>query len=463
MRRALALAALVLLAGVLPAAQWAALPGANGRIAFTRDNIAYTIAPDGRDERRVSALQASGPEWSPDGTRLAFNSLSGSGGPFVANADGSGRRRISRNWATEPAWSPDGSRIAYISSARVGHVIVVNADGTGFRRRVTNDIYGDYSVTWSPDGRKLAFLRARRGATFTISADGTDLRRLVTGGYQLDWSPNGSKIAYSAVARRGSSDADVWVANADGSGAQNLTAGAQSPVSHEVGDGWPRWSPDGKRIVFASDRAGEIAGGGYRLDLYVMNSDGSDVTRLTRKESKGGPQLGPSPSWQPLCTTSGTPGDDRLTRVSGPLICLRGGGDTLSASDGDDHVFAGPGRDSVIGGLGNDVISGGNEIDRVDGSVGQDLLAGDQGGDLLIGGLGADDLHGGLGRDQLLGGDGDDWLAGDSGRDVLSGGNGDDKLYAKDSQRDLVAGGPGFDIAYVDRGLDRVRDVERIR
>jgi Tol biopolymer transport system component len=461
-RRALSLASLALLAGLLPGAQWAALPGANGRIAFTLDNIGYTTAPDGSDERRLSGLQMAGPEFSPDGTRLAFNSLSGSGGLFVANADGSRQHRISRNYAIDPAWSPDGSRIAYISSARVGHVIVVNADGTGFRRRLTNDIYGDYSVSWSPDGRRLAFLRARRGATFTISADGTGLRRLVAGS-QVDWSPDGSKIAYAARARTGSSDSDVWVANADGSGAHNLTAGARSPVSSEVQDQSPRWSPDGRRIVFASDRAGEIAGGVYRLDLYVMSSDGGDVTRLTRKESKRCCELGPLPSWQPLCTTTGTPGDDRLTNVSGPLICLRGGSDTMAAGDGDVHVFAGPGRDFAIGGLGNDVISGGSESDRVEGGLGQDLLCGDQGGDLLIGGLGDDDLHGGLGSDQLFGGDGDDWLTGDSGRDVFSGANGADKLYAKDGRRDLVIGGPGFDIAYVDRGLDRVRDVERIR
>jgi Tol biopolymer transport system component len=156
-RRALPLASLALFAGLLPAAQWAALPGANGRIAFTRDNIGYTTAPDGSDERRLNGLQMAGPEFSPDGTRLAFNSLSGSGGLFVANADGSRQHRISRNYAIDPAWSPDGSRIAYISSARVGHVIVVNADGTGFRRRLTNDIYGDYSVSWSPDGRRLDF------------------------------------------------------------------------------------------------------------------------------------------------------------------------------------------------------------------------------------------------------------------------------------------------------------------
>jgi Tol biopolymer transport system component len=460
-RRALPLASLALLACLLPAAQSAALPGANGRIAFTRNNIGYTIAPDGSDERRLTGVQMASPEFSPDGTHLVFNSYAGSGGLYVANADGSGRRRISRNLAIDPAWSPDGSRIAYISSARVGHVIVVNADGTGFRRRLTNDIYGDYSVSWSPDGRRLAFLRARRRATFTISADGTGLRRLVAGN-QVDWSPDGSKIAYAAGARIGSSDSDVWVANADGSGAHNLTAGARSPVS-EVQDQSPRWAPDGKRLVFASDRAGEIADGVYRSDLYVMSSDGSAVTRVARGTSRGCCSLGLSPSWQPLCTTSGTPRDDRLTNVFGQLICLRGGNDSLVAGEGDDHVFAGPGRDLVIGGLGNDVISGGSDSDRVDGSFGQDLLAGDQGGDLLMGGLGSDDLHGGIGNDRLFGGDGDDWLTGDLGRDVFSGGNGDDKFYAKDGQREVIVGGPGFDIAYVDRGLDRVRDVERVR
>jgi hypothetical protein len=459
-RGALALGAIALLASAMPAADWAALPGANGRIAFTRNDIGFTIGADGSDERRLGAPRMSGPEWSPDGSHLVFNSLAGSGGLYVANADGSGRRLISRNYAISPTWSPDGSRIAYISSTRIGHVVVVNADGSGFRRRLTNDIYSDYNVSWSPDGHTLAFLRARRGAVFTIAADGTGLRRLVRRATGVEWSPDGKKIAYSAVARPGSSDSDVWVAGSDGNGAQNLTAGASSPASNEVQDGSPQWSPDGTKLLFTSDRTGEIAGGVYRPDLYVMNADGSGVTRLARGSSRT--SLGLAPSWQPLCTSSGTSGDDRVTDATGALICLRGGSDTLTAGDGDEHIFAGPGRDSVLGGLGDDVLSGGNESDRLDGGAGEDLLAGDLGRDRLIGGLGADDLHGGPGGDDLRGGEGDDWLAGDSGSDVFWGGGGDDKLYAKDGRRELVVGGPGFDTAYVDRGLDRVRGVERV-
>jgi RTX calcium-binding nonapeptide repeat (4 copies)/WD40-like Beta Propeller Repeat len=439
---------IVLAACLIAPSQWAAPPGANGRIVFTRDGVVLTIAPDGRGEHRV-LTQAAGPDWSPDGTRLAYNWIGGSGGLFVVNADGSGRHRIARMYAIEPAWSPDGTRIAFISSARVGHVFVINADGTGLRR-LTNDIYSDYNVSWSPDGRKLAFWRARRGAIFTIDPDGTSLRRLISAG-ELDWSPDGTRIAFV----RGPV-ADVWVARADGSAARNLTAGVKA------GGRFPRWSPDGKRIVFASTRSGEISGGVEQEDLYVMQADGSDVTRLTRKAPKRCCQLGPSPSWQPLCTTTGTPGDDRLVNTSGALICLRGGSDDVSVADGDNHVFAGPGRDNVTGGVGNDVIAGGSGADRVDGRLGQDLLAGDEGRDLLIGGLGADDLRGGAGTDHLLAGDGNDWLNGDTGRDVLDAGGGNDKLDAKDGERDEVVGGAGFDAARVDRGLDRVRGVERL-
>lgn len=81
-----------------------------------------------------------------------------------------------------------------------------------------------------------------------------------TGGYWPTWSPDGRKIAFASE-RDGNSE--IYVMNADGSNVTRLT---------DAGGNFPAWSPDGRRIAFAS-------GGGP--DIYVMNADGSIVTRLT--------------------------------------------------------------------------------------------------------------------------------------------------------------------------------------
>ena len=76
---------------------------------------------------------------------------------------------------------------------------------------------------------------------------------------------------------------DVWVMNTDGTGQVNLS-------DHPSLDGWARWSPDGSRIAFASNRDS----GPERTDIYVMNADGSGVTRLTES-----PRTDLAPRWSP--------------------------------------------------------------------------------------------------------------------------------------------------------------------
>ena len=91
--------------------------------------------------------------------------------------------------------------------------------------------------------------------------------QLTDRGNYPDWSPDGRKIVFSAnPPGEGGFNGEVFVINADGSGLTRFT--------NDPGDArWPHWSPDGSQIVFRSDRDG----GG----LYVMNADGSGLMRLT--------------------------------------------------------------------------------------------------------------------------------------------------------------------------------------
>jgi Tol biopolymer transport system component len=135
-------------------------------------------------------------------------------------------------------------------------------------------------VSWSPDGKRLAFTMLRGGGSgrwglYVMRADGTHAERLAVqeglDTFYTDWSPDGRRIAFSA--RRGrEAMSDIYVVNADGTGLRQLT-------DDPAGDSTPAFSPDGRRIAFVSDRDG-------LHQLYVMDADGTHQSRLTRGESR---------------------------------------------------------------------------------------------------------------------------------------------------------------------------------
>jgi TolB protein len=192
-----------------------------------------------------------------------------------------------------PAWSPDGGRIAFVSNRDGSNdIFVVNADGSGLRNLTRSRGY-DRDPVWSPDGRVIAFQgrRARpseveraacrghcmREEIYAVNADGSRLRRL-TRNWKTDspraWSPDGRKILFLR-----SGHPDVWVMNADGSGTRKLTPSVTYPLAiHES----PAWSPNGRKILFVSNR-----GDGKGLEVYVMNADGSGKRKLTHFGGRG--------------------------------------------------------------------------------------------------------------------------------------------------------------------------------
>ena len=198
-----------------------------------------------------------------------------SSGLYVVNADGSGLRRLPLNPRSKSAsllhplvWSPDGRTIH-------SGPHLVRTDGSGSRWLS----YIPLTAVWSPDGRRIAFA-ASRGPTpgppryssqsdiYVMNADGSGTRKLTHNALQNAepaWSPDGRKIAFRST-RNG--NRDIYVMNADGSGKRNLTRNA-------AWDSRPSWSPDGRKIAFVSNRDG-------RLEAYVMNADGSGQRNLTQ-------------------------------------------------------------------------------------------------------------------------------------------------------------------------------------
>jgi Tol biopolymer transport system component len=206
----------------------------------------------------------------------------------VAVGDGSPRRiAASPRDDFSPSWSPDGRRVAYRVNPRrsdVGDIWIVRADGTAARNLTRTPRVAEWSPAFSPDGRRIAYYSAMSGGNgdvWVMRADGTGRRNVTRNGSLNEyptWSPNGLNLAFNSH-RDG--QFEVYRSTASGSRQRNLTR-------HPGEDKWPAWSPDGRHIAFVSDRDGSD-------DVFVMRADGSGVANLTRT-----PTLEDShPAWMP--------------------------------------------------------------------------------------------------------------------------------------------------------------------
>ena len=236
--------------------------------------------------------------WSPDSRQIVLiSSRHGGMKVHVMNADSASRGSDMRQLTfgsdedDTPAWSPDGKKIAFVSiRAGVSQVFVMNADGTNVHQLTTGKAENIHP-TWAPDSQRILLNTTQfAGATAadgrdvpsdnkvigeqidkkmdlaTIRPDGSDLKRLTTGGgyTYASFSPDGQSILHRRV---DGPKSQIWIMNADGSGDHNISG-------ERTLDGWPAWSNDGRRVVF-SRRVND------RFQLFVMNRDGSGLMQLT--------------------------------------------------------------------------------------------------------------------------------------------------------------------------------------
>src|SRR4051812_15488796 len=214
------------------------------------------------------------PTWSPDGTRIAFQR---SGEIRVVDRDGRNERRLTTraprlHWpASFPAWLRDGARIAF-SGTRDLFTVPLGGEAVTPLTKTAQSWLGNHTPAYSPDGRTIAFSRstdAFNNDIFLMRADGKNLRRLTRSqgtdgklGEELmpTWSPDGRRIVF--VSNR-DGNLELYSIGRDGSGERRLT---RTPRADEEN---PRWSRDGTRILYVHD--GHVAS---------MRADGTDIREL---------------------------------------------------------------------------------------------------------------------------------------------------------------------------------------
>lgn len=279
--------------------------GGEGRIFFASDRGGmpqiWSMTMDGKNLRQITDLVdgACQPDWSPLNQRLVFVSpCSGKkdtypgSSLYLIQVDGSGLTPLVTlpGGDFDPAWSPDGSQIAFTSIRDGKNQIYLYTLADNTTTRLSRPVNTERRPAWSDDGNSLAYesLRSGQPQVWTIDLTAPDPSATAKefskpeGGYAYmpAWSPDNSIIVYS----QGSSPAKyILVARQVGNPVANAFKLSEKFVSAENA----RFSPDGWWLVFSLTIDGNT-------DLYRMQRNGGDLTRLTEN-----PSLDFHPVWKP--------------------------------------------------------------------------------------------------------------------------------------------------------------------
>ncbi|HEU4767935.1 MAG TPA: winged helix-turn-helix domain-containing protein [Pyrinomonadaceae bacterium] len=276
-------------------------------IAFIRDAPAESILVianvDGTNERRLAVRQKptgffssgprGGPSWSPDGQTIATGVISLEGGYHgkliaVSLSDGRERPLTSRHWyrVAQVAWLSDGSGLLATAResaiAQIWHVSYPD----GAVRKVTNDLNDYHGVSLTANSRTLVSVQFNRTSTVafvpgkSLSASQRNTAGMNEGYYGVSWTPDG-KLVYASEA---AGNLDIWLMHQDGVSAEQLTTDSNH-------DSTPSVSPDGRSVVFVSDRNGNIP------HIWRMEIDGSNQTQIANHTFEGSPSFTPDGRW----------------------------------------------------------------------------------------------------------------------------------------------------------------------
>lgn len=234
------------------------------RVAFLTDRTGYfdiyviSVTDEKKLEKIISGQRKAdleelqwlrpGMSWSNDGKHIVFSSRSA--GEDALNILDVDRKKIIDSHKFDmdglfaPAWSPVSDEIAFVGVKNgYSDIYVFNSD-TKELRKITNDIFSDAEPTWSPDGKMLAFVSDRK--------ENVEPAELL-GDIKIE------DYDYHST--------DIYLVKADGSGLKRLT-------SDDLDDKSPQWTPDGKYLLFVSDRSGIS-------NIYYFNTETEVINPLT--------------------------------------------------------------------------------------------------------------------------------------------------------------------------------------
>jgi Tol biopolymer transport system component len=260
------------------------------------------------------------PEWSPDGKWVVF-STEDVNRPYsdpvlhIMRSDGSHNVQVTNHGcvvptkergistscdtgATAPSWSPDGTHIAFQSNNRTIYILDVSCLIRGEKCTFTPRLLTDgQSPDWSPDGKRLVYeiydgKVSQVYRIYIINADGNETPIDITPDgkscHDPVWSPSDDKIAMDCTSSS-QECGDIYVMNVDGANVTRLTNGGERAMNIS-----PTWSPDGSKLAFISNRDGlnKCTGNQCCSDirnkdsLFLMDSDGSNTIRLSTKDDE---------------------------------------------------------------------------------------------------------------------------------------------------------------------------------
>ncbi|MCC6540217.1 MAG: serine/threonine-protein kinase [Bryobacterales bacterium] len=282
------------------------------RIAFLRtgsagvsgENGYYVISPLGGQERKVARSYrapilngGSNLTWSPDGRELIYcDRLTPEGPPVMAavNIESGQTRTLAegKGYLANPLYSPDGTRLAYLRGPGfISHDLFVMDVRTAASRQLTHDLRSIGGLAWTADGASVVFSSNRLGLFSLWRVD-------ARGGEPQPVAPAGTDAVAPSIAREGKRLAylsrrvniNLWRYPLDTAAA--AAAGAK-PVPERLVSSTristePDYSPDGQRIVFASERSGS-------WEIWTTRADGSQPLQLTNTPG----QQSASPRWSP--------------------------------------------------------------------------------------------------------------------------------------------------------------------